>query len=100
MPTSEVKEGAVTSVYSEELHSAAGDDNQGGIYYVLEESSGYMEPSLHLMAVAHTLISFCCIIGYYCLKVNTSTNIPLIICRPTIYFNSHQAKWEKSKKGL
>uniref|UniRef100_A0A3Q3G0A9 Ryanodine receptor 2b (cardiac) n=1 Tax=Labrus bergylta TaxID=56723 RepID=A0A3Q3G0A9_9LABR len=43
------------------------------VYFVLEESSGYMEPSLHFLAVAHTVISFCCMIGYYCLKV------PLVI---------------------
>nr|XP_061794423.1 ryanodine receptor 2-like [Nerophis lumbriciformis] len=49
------------------------DGDEGEVYYVLEESSGYMEPSLHLLAVAHTLISFCCILGYYCLKV------PLVI---------------------
>ncbi|XP_077586244.1 ryanodine receptor 2 [Stigmatopora nigra] len=41
--------------------------------FILEESSGYMEPSLHLLAVAHTLISSCCILGYYRLKV------PLVI---------------------
>ncbi|XP_031434602.1 ryanodine receptor 2 isoform X2 [Clupea harengus] len=41
--------------------------------FILEESSGYMEPSLRLLAIIHTLISFCCIIGYYCLKV------PLVI---------------------
>lgn len=53
----------------EGVDSAAEDDNEGRVYFVLEESSGYMEPSLHLLAVAHTIISFCCIIGYYCLKV-------------------------------
>ncbi|XP_077437450.1 ryanodine receptor 2-like [Vanacampus margaritifer] len=52
---------------------SASEDDEGGVSYVLEESSGYMEPSLYLLAVAHTLISFCCIIGYYCLKV------PLVI---------------------
>ncbi|XP_077469715.1 ryanodine receptor 2 [Stigmatopora argus] len=41
--------------------------------FILEESSGYMEPSLHLLAVAHTLTSSCCILGYYRLKV------PLVI---------------------
>uniref|UniRef100_A0A671YWR5 Ryanodine receptor 2 n=1 Tax=Sparus aurata TaxID=8175 RepID=A0A671YWR5_SPAAU len=45
----------------------------GIVYFVLEESSGYMEPALCFLAVAHTIISFCCIIGYYCLKV------PLVI---------------------
>ncbi|XP_041645474.1 ryanodine receptor 2 [Cheilinus undulatus] len=59
--------------YREELNSTAKDDNKGRVYFVLEESRGYMEPSLHFLAVAHTIISFCCIIGYYCLKV------PLVI---------------------
>ncbi|OXB72942.1 UNVERIFIED_CONTAM: hypothetical protein H355_003314 [Colinus virginianus] len=39
------------------------------VHYVLEESSGYMEPTLRILAVLHTVISFFCIIGYYCLKV-------------------------------
>ncbi|KAM7385413.1 hypothetical protein PAMP_001499 [Pampus punctatissimus] len=73
LPASQVQEGVVTSVGREELYSATEDDNEGRVYFVLEESSGYMEPSLHFLAVAHTLISFCCIIGYYCLKV------PLVI---------------------
>ncbi len=53
-------------------------DHQGGsgpgarpdsVHFVLEESSGYMEPTLRILAVLHTVISFFCIIGYYCLKV-------------------------------
>ncbi|KAK9529913.1 hypothetical protein VZT92_011459 [Zoarces viviparus] len=43
------------------------------VHFVLEESSGYMEPMLRILAVLHTVISFFCIIGYYCLKV------PLVI---------------------
>uniref|UniRef100_A0A2K5TUY5 Ryanodine receptor 2 n=1 Tax=Macaca fascicularis TaxID=9541 RepID=A0A2K5TUY5_MACFA len=43
------------------------------VHYVLEESSGYMEPTLRILAILHTVISFFCIIGYYCLKV------PLVI---------------------
>ncbi|KAG5262307.1 hypothetical protein AALO_G00273740 [Alosa alosa] len=43
------------------------------VHFVLEESSGYMEPTLRILAILHTVISFCCIIGYYCLKV------PLVI---------------------
>lgn len=70
MPALQEEEGVVTSVDSEELDSVADDDdNTGRDYFVLEESSGYMEPSLRFLAVAHTIISFCCIIGYYCLKV-------------------------------
>uniref|UniRef100_A0A8C3GAC5 Ryanodine receptor 2 n=1 Tax=Cyclopterus lumpus TaxID=8103 RepID=A0A8C3GAC5_CYCLU len=43
------------------------------VRFVLEESTGYMEPMLRILAVLHTVISFFCIIGYYCLKV------PLVI---------------------
>uniref|UniRef100_A0A671MXC6 Ryanodine receptor 2-like n=1 Tax=Sinocyclocheilus anshuiensis TaxID=1608454 RepID=A0A671MXC6_9TELE len=43
------------------------------VYFELEENSGYMKMILHSLAVLHTLISLCCIIGYYCLKV------PLVI---------------------
>ncbi|XP_075890924.1 ryanodine receptor 2 isoform X2 [Nelusetta ayraudi] len=43
------------------------------VRFVLEESSGYMEPMLRILAIMHTVISFFCIIGYYCLKV------PLVI---------------------
>lgn len=39
------------------------------VRFVLEESSGYMEPMLRILAIMHTVISFFCIIGYYCLKV-------------------------------
>ncbi|XP_077359216.1 ryanodine receptor 2 [Festucalex cinctus] len=43
------------------------------VHFVLEEGSGYMEPTLRILAILHTVISFFCIIGYYCLKV------PLVI---------------------
>ncbi|CAG5911922.1 unnamed protein product [Menidia menidia] len=43
------------------------------VCFVLEESTGYMEPMLRILAILHTVISFFCIIGYYCLKV------PLVI---------------------
>ncbi|XP_061561261.1 ryanodine receptor 2 isoform X2 [Phycodurus eques] len=39
------------------------------VHFVLEEGSGYMEPTLRILAILHTVISFFCIIGYYCLKV-------------------------------
>lgn len=39
------------------------------VRFVLEETSGYMEPMLRILAILHTVISFFCIIGYYCLKV-------------------------------
>uniref|UniRef100_A0A8C3ABS1 Ryanodine receptor 2 n=1 Tax=Cyclopterus lumpus TaxID=8103 RepID=A0A8C3ABS1_CYCLU len=73
LPVSREEEGVVTSVDNDGLDSAGSDHNKGGDYFVLEESSGYMEPSLRFLAVAHTIISFCCIIGYHCLKV------PLVI---------------------
>uniref|UniRef100_A0A3P9I4J1 Ryanodine receptor 2b (cardiac) n=1 Tax=Oryzias latipes TaxID=8090 RepID=A0A3P9I4J1_ORYLA len=59
----------ITSVDREDLDSVMEEDSRGRDYFVLEESSGWMEPSLHLLAFAHTVISFCCIIGYYYLKV-------------------------------
>lgn len=52
------------------------------VRFVLEESSGYMEPMLRILAIMHTVISFFCIIGYYCLKVgllhftHTATSSP------------------------
>ncbi|NWW81506.1 RYR2 protein, partial [Climacteris rufus] len=49
------------------------DERIIAVHYVLEESSGYMEPTLRILAILHTVISFFCIIGYYCLKV------PLVI---------------------
>ncbi|XP_035389753.1 ryanodine receptor 2 isoform X3 [Electrophorus electricus] len=48
-------------------------DRHAAVHFVLEESTGYMEPTLRILAVLHTVISFFCIIGYYCLKV------PLVI---------------------
>ncbi|XP_023662899.1 ryanodine receptor 1b isoform X3 [Paramormyrops kingsleyae] len=49
------------------------DEEDGLVYYILEESTGYMEPAMTLLAVIHSIISFLCIIGYNCLKV------PLVI---------------------
>ncbi|XP_030626784.1 ryanodine receptor 3 [Chanos chanos] len=45
------------------------DDEDSGVFYVLQESTGYMAPTLTFLAVAHTVISFLCVVGYYCLKV-------------------------------
>uniref|UniRef100_A0A3B3YY67 Ryanodine receptor 2b (cardiac) n=1 Tax=Poecilia mexicana TaxID=48701 RepID=A0A3B3YY67_9TELE len=64
---------ATTSAYGKEQLSATTNASNGRVYFVLEESSGYMELCLHFLSIAHTIISFCCIIGYYCLKV------PLVI---------------------
>uniref|UniRef100_A0A669BFC7 Ryanodine receptor 1 n=1 Tax=Oreochromis niloticus TaxID=8128 RepID=A0A669BFC7_ORENI len=49
------------------------DDEEGPLYYFLEESTGYMEPAMAFLGIVHTIISFLCIIGYNCLKV------PLVI---------------------
>ncbi|XP_035535034.1 ryanodine receptor 3, partial [Morone saxatilis] len=37
--------------------------------FVLQESSGYMLPTLRFLAIFHTVISLVCLFGYYCLKV-------------------------------
>lgn len=51
------------------------------VHFVLQESSGYMEPMLCILAILHTVISFFCIIGYYCLKVG------------------YMKEWEVNKEG-
>nr|XP_030130386.3 ryanodine receptor 3 isoform X12 [Taeniopygia guttata] len=45
------------------------EEEEGMVFFVLEESTGYMAPALRALAVIHTVISFVCVIGYYCLKV-------------------------------
>ncbi|XP_051511074.1 ryanodine receptor 3-like isoform X1 [Myxocyprinus asiaticus] len=45
------------------------DDDEGMEYFILQESTGYMAPTLTFLAVLHTVISCLCVIGYYCLKV-------------------------------
>uniref|UniRef100_A0AAR2IQQ6 Ryanodine receptor 2b (cardiac) n=1 Tax=Pygocentrus nattereri TaxID=42514 RepID=A0AAR2IQQ6_PYGNA len=57
---------------TEEYVTDLWEQNGGAVCFVLGES-GYMEPVLRCLAVLHTLIAFCSIIGYYCLKV------PLVI---------------------
>uniref|UniRef100_A0A7N5ZUX4 Ryanodine receptor 3 n=1 Tax=Anabas testudineus TaxID=64144 RepID=A0A7N5ZUX4_ANATE len=37
--------------------------------FVLQESTGYMLPTLRFLAIFHTIISLVCLVGYYCLKV-------------------------------
>lgn len=69
-PTTHVEGKETTPPSRQESYSAGDEDEEDGtVYFVLEESSGYMESSLHFLAVVHTIISFFCIIGYYCLKV-------------------------------
>lgn len=38
--------------------------------FVLQESTGYMLPTLRFLAIFHTVISLLCLVGYYCLKVS------------------------------
>uniref|UniRef100_A0A452HQS8 Uncharacterized protein n=1 Tax=Gopherus agassizii TaxID=38772 RepID=A0A452HQS8_9SAUR len=45
------------------------EEEEGVVFFVLQESTGYMAPTLRALAVIHTVISFVCVIGYYCLKV-------------------------------
>ncbi|XP_052001465.1 LOW QUALITY PROTEIN: ryanodine receptor 3 [Xyrauchen texanus] len=46
------------------------EEDEGVVeYFVLQESTGYMAPTLRFLAVMHTLISFLCVVGYYYLKV-------------------------------
>ncbi|XP_072885345.1 ryanodine receptor 1-like isoform X1 [Hemitrygon akajei] len=49
------------------------EDEDSLVYFVLEESTGYMAPTLKILSILHTLLSFLCIIGYNYLKV------PLVI---------------------
>lgn len=48
------------------------DEEEGPLYYFLEESTGYMEPAMAFLSIIHTIISFLCIIGYNCLKVSNA----------------------------
>lgn len=65
----------MTQVSSSEAEDMAlpdlSDDKNGSdsVCFILGES-GIMKPVLHTLAVIHTLISFCSIIGYYCLKAS------------------------------
>uniref|UniRef100_A0A8C3IPA6 Ryanodine receptor 3 n=1 Tax=Chrysemys picta bellii TaxID=8478 RepID=A0A8C3IPA6_CHRPI len=45
------------------------EEEEGVVFFVLQESTGYMAPTLRALAIIHTIISFVCVIGYYCLKV-------------------------------
>ncbi|MGH0163048.1 UNVERIFIED_CONTAM: hypothetical protein FKN15_043973 [Acipenser sinensis] len=48
------------------------DEEDSVVFFFLEESTGYMQPTLFFLSILHTLISFLCIIGYNCLKVSES----------------------------
>lgn len=46
------------------------EEEEGALeYFVLQESTGYMAPTLRCLAILHTIISFLCVLGYYYLKV-------------------------------
>uniref|UniRef100_A0A671MJD1 Ryanodine receptor 3-like n=1 Tax=Sinocyclocheilus anshuiensis TaxID=1608454 RepID=A0A671MJD1_9TELE len=45
------------------------EDDEGMEYFILQENTGYMAPTLTFLAVLHTIISLLCVVGYYCLKV-------------------------------
>ncbi|XP_056620483.1 ryanodine receptor 3 [Triplophysa dalaica] len=45
------------------------EDDEGSEYFILQESTGYMAPTLTFLAVFHSVISLLCLIGYYYLKV-------------------------------
>lgn len=51
--------------------SKVAEEEEEGVmeYFVLQESTGYMAPTLRFLAILHTLISFLCVVGYYYLKV-------------------------------
>ncbi|XP_047193492.1 ryanodine receptor 3 isoform X2 [Scophthalmus maximus] len=66
----------VTGDYSEDEdpwngRGRAGEEEDEGAleYFVLQESTGYMAPTLRCLAILHTIISFLCVVGYYYLKV-------------------------------
>nr|XP_046269039.1 ryanodine receptor 3-like [Scatophagus argus] len=66
----------VTGDYSDDEdpwngHGRAGEEEDEGAleYFVLQESTGYMAPTLRCLAILHTIISFLCVVGYYYLKV-------------------------------
>lgn len=58
---------------AEDMGGDDDDDEDGPVYYFLEESTGYMQPTLSFLAIMHTVISFICIIGYNCLKARFNT---------------------------
>nr|XP_057946113.1 ryanodine receptor 3-like isoform X1 [Doryrhamphus excisus] len=46
------------------------EEEEGSLeYFILQESTGYMAPTLRCLAILHTIISFLCVVGYYYLKV-------------------------------
>uniref|UniRef100_A0A8D0HWE0 Ryanodine receptor 3 n=1 Tax=Sphenodon punctatus TaxID=8508 RepID=A0A8D0HWE0_SPHPU len=62
-PSEEMEDTDLWNSFDEE------EEEEGVVFYVLQESTGYMAPALRALAVIHTIISFVCVVGYYCLKV-------------------------------
>lgn len=59
------------------------EDEDGLEYFVLQENTGYMAPTLTFLAIFHTVISLLCVLGYYYLKVRgdwSSINTPVGQC--------------------
>lgn len=46
------------------------EEEEAVVFFVLQESTGYMAPTLRALAIVHTIISLVCVVGYYCLKVS------------------------------
>lgn len=46
------------------------EEEEAVVFFVLQESTGYMAPALRALVIIHTVISFVCVVGYYCLKVS------------------------------
>lgn len=46
------------------------EEEEAVVFFVLQESTGYMAPTLRALVIIHTVISFVCVVGYYCLKVS------------------------------
>lgn len=46
------------------------EEEEAMVFFVLQESTGYMAPTLRALAVIHTVISLVCVVGYYYLKVS------------------------------
>ncbi|KAM7327583.1 hypothetical protein ACRRTK_013950 [Alexandromys fortis] len=53
------------------------DEDEAMVFFVLQESTGYMAPTLRALAIVHTIISLVCVVGYYCLK---SVDTSAILC--------------------
>lgn len=62
------------------------EDEDGYEYFVLQENTGYMAPTLTFLAIIHTVISLLCVLGYYYLKVRrecSSVSFKRAQCYPT-----------------